>query len=110
MATKTIYFGVYTQDELDEMGISGFEFEGSTYEFKMEIHPLDGFMQIFDSCGRMIPLDMTHYGDLAKALELARALQKLENHRARLESVIYGGKSAVGLGSDSKVAGCEARH
>lgn len=38
MTTKTIYFGAYTQHELDEMGIEGFEFEGTTYEFKMEIY------------------------------------------------------------------------
>lgn len=103
MTTKTIYFGAYTQHELDEMGIEGFEFEGTTYEFKMEIYSEDGFLRIFDSCDRMIPLDMVHYADMLRAMEMAEAFQMLENYRSQLETLIEGGREAIGFERNTKV-------
>ena len=103
MTTKTIYFGAYTQQELDEMGIEGFEFEGTVYEFKMEIYLEDGFLRIFDSCDRMIPLDMVHYANMSKAMEMAEAFQMLENYRTQLETLIEGGRGAVGLERDTEL-------
>lgn len=110
MTTKTIYFGAYTQDEIDEMGLTdAFEFEGKFYEFKMEIYLEDGFLRLYDSCDRMIPLDMVHYGQATKALELASGLQRLETLREQLEEAIYDTKSAIGLGGDSEVDECCGR-
>ena len=103
MTTKTIYFGAYTQNDLEEMDLEGFEFEGTTYEFKMEIYLEDGFLRIFDGCGRMVPVDMMHYADMSKAMEMAVAFQRLENYRAQLETLLQGGKEAIGLERDTEV-------
>lgn len=103
MTTKTIYFGAYTQHDLDEMGIEGFEFEGTVYEFKMEIYLEDGFLRIFDSCDRMLPLDIAHYANMSKAMEMAEAFQALENYRAQLETLLEGGKEAIGLERDTEM-------
>ena len=103
---KTIYFGAYTTSDLHEMGITGFNFEGNVYEYKMEVHPADGFIRITDSCKRMIPIDKTHYDQFAQALDMVQELQALADVHEELEKVVYGGKPAVGIGSNQCVEQC----
>lgn len=103
MTTKTIYFGMYSPADLDEMGIEGFKHNGNEYEYRMDIYLEDGFMRITDSINRMIPIDMTHYADLAVALDMASSLQELTNHRNKLDEVLANGRTTVGLEFDSEM-------
>lgn len=103
MTTKTIYFGAYSPEDLQEMDIDTFEHNGTNYEFQLEVHLEDGFIRITDTIGRMIPLDMTHYQDLAKAMEMVMSLQRLQDYRNKIDEVLNDGRDAVGLEFDSEV-------
>ena len=101
---KQIFFGAYTQDELDEMGIDDvFEHNGSFYEYRLDVYLEDGFIRLTDSIGRMVPVDMTHYQEFAKALQLVVSLQNMQDMKETLDTVLYNGKSAIGLHYDREL-------
>ena len=101
---KQIFFGAYTQAELDDMGISDvYEHNGSFYEYRLDVYLEDGFCRLTDSIGRMVPIDSTHYKELVKALEVVNALQNLQNHKQYIDTILYDGKSAVGLHYDDEL-------
>ena len=101
---KQIFFGAYTQADLDDMGIEDcHEHNGSFYEFRLDVHLEDGFCRLTDSIGRMVPFDMTHYEEFAKALQLVNSLQQLQNAKQTIEKVLDDGKRAVGLHFDREL-------
>lgn len=51
----------------------------------------------------MVPLDMAHYANMSEALEMAEAFQRLENYRARLETLLEEGRKSLGLERDTEV-------
>ena len=103
MTTKTIYFGAYSADDLDEMDIDAFEHNGTFYEFKLEMYLEDGFVRVSDTIGRMIPMDMTHYQDFAKAMEMVMSLQRLQDYRNQVDEVLNDGRTTIGLQFDSEM-------
>jgi hypothetical protein len=101
---KQIFFGAYTQAELDDMGIDNvYEHNGSFYEYRLDVHLEDGFCRLTDSIGRMVPIDHVHYREFVKAIEIINALQNLQYHKQSIDSILYDGKSAVGLHYDDEL-------
>lgn len=73
--TKNLYFGELSKELLQEMGTDAFEHNGKYYEFMLEIDITGGMARLWDSLGRMVPIDSTQYGELAKAINRMIALQ-----------------------------------
>ena len=101
---KQIFFGAYTQTDLDEMGIEGcHEHNGSFYEFRLDVYLEDGFCRLTDSIGRMVPFDMTHYEEFAKALQLVNSLQNMQDMKQTIDLALENGKRAIGLHFDREL-------
>lgn len=104
MTTKTIYFGAYSATDLEDMGIeSALVHNGTSYEFRLDMYLEDGFIRITDSIGRMIPLDVTHYQELAKAMEMVTSLQRLQDYRNQVDEVLNDGRTTIGLQFDAEM-------
>jgi hypothetical protein len=97
--TNTIYFGQYSQDELDSFGIS-FEdsphtHAGEVFEFRVDVYPEDGFLRIQDSLHRMVPIDKTHYRDLIQVMARAISLTELQELNNAIQKAINDTPSAI---------------
>jgi hypothetical protein len=101
---KQIFFGAYTQSDINEMGLTdAHEHNGTFYEFRLDVYLEDGFCRLTDSIGRMVPFDMTHYQEFAEALHLVNSLQNLQDMKQTMDMVLENGKRAVGLRFDREL-------
>lgn len=94
--TKAVYFGKYSPQEVADLGINTYQFLGEMFEYKMVLRAEDGAMCIYDSYGRPLPFDKTHFAELILAVQLASKLQAVEDFKqavcAQLDNTpdIYG--------------------
>lgn len=74
---KHFYFGAISPDELNEYGpdYTPFVVEGVACDFQLRVDLQDGYAQLTDSIGRMVPIDKQHYAELVSALTIAQDLQ-----------------------------------
>lgn len=74
---KHFYFGTISPDELNEYGhdYSPFMVNGVACEFQLRVDLQDGYAQLKDSIGRMVPIDKQHYSELIVALTMVQDLQ-----------------------------------
>lgn len=101
---KHIYFGQYSEQDIQEMGIEAYTHNGNYYEFCLTVNLEDGYVQLKDSCERLVPIDMEHYAELIDAMTIASELTAIKHQVDYLENVLdFNGRTAIGLGSDSEV-------
>lgn len=97
--TNTIYFGAYTDEDLDNMGIdkdtAPHVFADTVFEFRADIYPQDMFMRLEDSLGRMVPIDMSHYKDLITVLTRAINLTELQELSYKLQKELDDSPTAI---------------
>ena len=68
--TKYVYFSPVNPEDV-EPGLFEVEGQDQVFDFKLEINPEDGFVRLYDSIGRMVPLDHTQIEGLVTALSIA---------------------------------------
>jgi hypothetical protein len=73
---KHYYFGPISPQDHADMGGESFEFAGSYWSFKVEVGLEDGFVRLYDTVGRMVPIDQEHYNDLIATFSAVSALQE----------------------------------
>jgi hypothetical protein len=77
MTVKNIYLGLVSDQMLQDAGSEGFFlFADSYWCFKLEVSLEDGFLRMFDSVGRMVPIDKDQYLELASALDAVSVEQQ----------------------------------
>lgn len=101
---KHIYFGQYSEQDVQEMGIEAYTHNGNYYEFCLTVNLEDGYVQLKDSCEHLVPIDMEHYSEVIEAMTIASELTAIKHQVDYLENVLdFNGRTAIGLGSGSEV-------
>jgi len=95
---KHYYFGPISPQDHADMGGESFEFAGSYWSFKMEVCLSEGFVRLYDTVGRMIPIDQEHYEDLIATMETAADLQK---DFAKAQDLAHKAQTVLGLLEDT---------
>lgn len=77
MSIKNIYFGPVSNAQLEEFGSDGyFEFGDRKWEYQLEIDFENGMLRLYDSVGRMVPLDKEVYSQMIHSLVIVHDAQK----------------------------------
>lgn len=71
----TIYFGQVPSEFADDSDY--FEYEGAQYYFKLEYYPTEEyrFARLYDTAGRMVPVDADHFQHMASSFALISQLE-----------------------------------
>lgn len=74
---KVIYIGQVPQQYLDEFGYEGqyFEFNDKKFYYALEFNVEKGTATLIDTYNRSVPLDYTHYEEIAFAMSNIAAVQ-----------------------------------
>lgn len=70
MNAKNFFISKIPQDQIME-GFEGFEFAGNEYDFKLEVQVVDGFVRLYDSLERMVPIDISQLEEVIVSLQMA---------------------------------------
>lgn len=77
MSIKNIYFGPVSSEQLENFGSEGyFEFSGRQWEYRLEIDFENGMLRLYDSVGRMVPIDKEVYGQMIHSLVIVLDAQQ----------------------------------
>lgn len=71
MSVKNIYLGQVNAEMLEVFGDDGyFDFAGKKWSLRLEVDLESGMTRIYDSVGRMVPVDKDTYVQLAAAFSI----------------------------------------